>query len=234
MCAVPRSGIPCTRYATRVHPRIALLVQTISKAIDDLFHFLLLFVIILLTFCLIGVTTFGQKLEDYSSYGRCFGRLMDLMIDKPDFPADYMDHGPIFLVRGGAMPMRASHPVRSQWQPNLRDESTTASDEILCVSACLCCIGPSSYPLRFARSDVSSIALLRLCSLTQWLPWSGVPHEGTLLALRAQPRCRCASGFQFCGCHRYMSSSGSPSPRGTPSAELDPFAILLPLPSKRA
>ena len=85
-----------------MHPRIALLVQTISKAIDDLFHFLLLFVIIYITFCLIGVTTFGQKLPDYSRYGSCFAKLMDLMIDKPDFPDDYLEHGPIFLVRGGA------------------------------------------------------------------------------------------------------------------------------------
>ena len=159
-----------------MHPRIALLVQTISKAIDDLFHFLLLFVIIYLTFCLIGVTTFGQKLQDYSSYGRCFGRLMDLMIDKPDFPTDYVDNGPIFLVRGGGpcehrIPCDLSGSrtyVRSPPPPVMRS---------LCVPACLLCIGPSSYPLRFARSDVSSIALLRLCSLTQWLPWSGVPQR---------------------------------------------------------
>ena len=215
-----------------MHPRIALLVQTISKAIDDLFHFLLLFVIIYLTFCLIGVTTFGQKLQDYSSYGRCFGRLMDLMIDKPDFPTDYMDNGPIFLVRGGG-PCEHRIPCDLSGSRTYVTSPPPPVMRSLCVPACLVCIGPSSYPVRFARSDVSSIALLRLCSLHNGCHGPGSHNDGTLLALRAQPRCRCASGFQFCGCHRYMSPSGSPLPRGT-FAELNPFAILLPLPSKRA
>jgi hypothetical protein len=130
-----------------VHPRIALLVQTISKAIDDLFHFLLLFIVIYLTFCLIGVTTFGQKLEDYASYGRCFGRLMDLMIDKPDFPTDYIDNGPIFLVRGG-------RPCEHRIPCDLSGSRTYVTSppppvmRSLCVPARLVCIGPSSHPYR--------------------------------------------------------------------------------------
>lgn len=142
-----------------MHPRIALLVQTISKAIDDLFHFLLLFVVIYLTFCLIGVTTFGQKLQDYSSYGRCFGRLMDLMIDKPDFPTDYVDNGPIFLVRGGG-PCEHRIPCDLSGSQTYVTSPPPPVMRSLCVPACLVCIGPSSYPFGL---HVAMYRLLHCC-----------------------------------------------------------------------
>ena len=82
----------CPRYATRVHPRIALLVKTITKALDDLFHFILLFAIVYVVFCLIGVTTFGQLDENFSAFGLGFGRLFDVMVDKPDYPDDYLSN----------------------------------------------------------------------------------------------------------------------------------------------
>ncbi len=80
----------CPRYATRVHPRIALLVKTITKALDDLFHFILLFTIVYVVFCLIGVTSFGQLDANFSEFGLAFGRLFDVMVDKPDYPSDYL------------------------------------------------------------------------------------------------------------------------------------------------
>ena len=65
-------------FATRVHPRIALLVETIRKALDDLFHFLLLFALVFLVFNIIAVTTFGQQLPKYSAYDRGFAELFDV------------------------------------------------------------------------------------------------------------------------------------------------------------
>jgi hypothetical protein len=59
-------------------------VNTVSKALDDLFHFVLLFVVVYITFCLIGVTTFGQQNTDFADYASGFARLFDLMVrDRP-------------------------------------------------------------------------------------------------------------------------------------------------------
>jgi hypothetical protein len=53
-------------------------VETIRKALDDLFHFLLLFALVFLVFNIIAVTTFGQQLPKYSAYDRGFAELFDV------------------------------------------------------------------------------------------------------------------------------------------------------------
>ncbi len=45
--------------------------------------------VVYITFCLIGVTTFGQQKTDFARYGLAFARLFVLMVDKPEMD-DYL------------------------------------------------------------------------------------------------------------------------------------------------
>ncbi len=77
------SAWSCRRYATKAHPRVALLVSTVGKALDDLFHFVALFLLIFVCFGIIGVSSFGQKLDDFRTFPIAIPALFDIMVGGP-------------------------------------------------------------------------------------------------------------------------------------------------------
>ena len=66
--------------STSPHPRLALLVNTMENAMDDTFHFIILFVIFYFLFGLMGVAFFGQLFPDFQ-FNRVFtGTLWRILI----------------------------------------------------------------------------------------------------------------------------------------------------------
>eukprot|EP00960_Hanusia_phi_P053817 762467-Hanusia_phi.AAC.4 len=51
-------------WATKVHPRVGVLIGTLQNGFDDLFHFAVLFLLVFVTFAFTAVWVFGDKRDD--------------------------------------------------------------------------------------------------------------------------------------------------------------------------
>ncbi len=66
--------------------------------------------VVYITFCLIGVTTFGQQKTDFARYGLAFARLFELMVDKPEMDDFLSDN--LFGVLPAALSSSSAVPGR--------------------------------------------------------------------------------------------------------------------------
>ena len=80
--------------ATKAHPRTAILVDTMIKSADDLWHFMLLLSILLAGFVMVAVIQFGGSRDEFSSGFRAVEEMWAMMT-------------------GGSLPI--SGVVESQW-----------------------------------------------------------------------------------------------------------------------
>jgi hypothetical protein len=78
-------------FQTSAHPRTAILVNTIAKAAGDLWHWILLFLMVTFGFMLLGIAQFGSKKEEFSSVGTTFETLWEMllgaMLESGDLPS---------------------------------------------------------------------------------------------------------------------------------------------------
>eukprot|EP00746_Dinoflagellata_sp_MGD_P018519 gnl/MRDRNA2_/MRDRNA2_14293_c0_seq1.p1 gnl/MRDRNA2_/MRDRNA2_14293_c0~~gnl/MRDRNA2_/MRDRNA2_14293_c0_seq1.p1 ORF type:complete len:1101 (-),score=208.54 gnl/MRDRNA2_/MRDRNA2_14293_c0_seq1:43-3345(-) len=67
-------------YATSAHPRMAVLVNTLLKGADDLFHFFLLVLIIFIFFALAGMAQFGSSKAEFADFSSTLVFLLNCML----------------------------------------------------------------------------------------------------------------------------------------------------------
>ena len=76
---------------TSAHPRTAILVSTISKAADDLWHWIILFLMVNFGFIMLGIAQFGSDKEEFSSILTSFETLWEMllgsMLESGDIPS---------------------------------------------------------------------------------------------------------------------------------------------------
>ena len=65
---------------TKVHPRLSMLVETISEAIDDLWHFFLLLMFVFGGFMLMGIAHFGSERAEFRNMQTAFQFLYEMML----------------------------------------------------------------------------------------------------------------------------------------------------------
>ena len=61
-------------------PRVALVTRTLRNAFVDLVHFLLLFSVVILGYCIAGVFLFGDQYEGFSTLERSIFNLLVSLI----------------------------------------------------------------------------------------------------------------------------------------------------------
>jgi len=66
--------------ATGAHPRLGILTGTLTNAVDDLFHFMMIAFIIAIAFCAIGFAFFGELYEDFRSVGITSSTMGEMML----------------------------------------------------------------------------------------------------------------------------------------------------------
>jgi hypothetical protein len=65
---------------TRVHPRLSMLVETISEAIDDLWHFFILLMFVFGGFMLMGIAHFGSERAEFRNMQTAYQFLYEMML----------------------------------------------------------------------------------------------------------------------------------------------------------
>jgi len=66
--------------ATEAHPRIAMLVQTIRIGLDDIIHFVLLFVLVTFGYMVLGMAQFGHFRSEFQDFDSAFRTLWDMQL----------------------------------------------------------------------------------------------------------------------------------------------------------
>ena len=71
--------------ATNLHPRLGILTGTVANALDDLFHFIMLVIIVFVCFACIGVWRFGHRREDFADFRNVMGSMLVMLLGElPD------------------------------------------------------------------------------------------------------------------------------------------------------
>ena len=73
---------------TTLHPRLAILTETLSTVLDDLFHAFLLYAMLMLLMAAMANWRFGDSRDDFESLGHALGTQVQMMLGG-DFPADW-------------------------------------------------------------------------------------------------------------------------------------------------
>eukprot|EP00386_Alphamonas_edax_P010345 GDKI01033488.1.p1 GENE.GDKI01033488.1~~GDKI01033488.1.p1 ORF type:complete len:464 (+),score=113.31 GDKI01033488.1:1-1392(+) len=85
------------------HPRIAILVNTVREAMDELFHFAITFIMLFLVLAFLGYWVIGPDNPDYGEFSASLYRHMKMLLgdyDWPDKQADvfFMIHHITFVI----------------------------------------------------------------------------------------------------------------------------------------
>ena len=67
-------------FQTATHPRTAILINTLTEAAGDLWHFIILFCVLYFGFLVLGMSLFAEKREEFSTFPRAFETLWDMML----------------------------------------------------------------------------------------------------------------------------------------------------------
>jgi len=92
-------------FQTAVHPRTAILINTITQAAGDLWHFIILFSVLYFGFLALGVAQFASEKEDFSSVSRTFETLWEMML------GSMLESGEISSSRWGHEPLIALYLI---------------------------------------------------------------------------------------------------------------------------
>jgi hypothetical protein len=79
-------------FQTSTHPRTAILVNTITRAAGDLWHWIILFVLVNFGFVFLGIAQFGSERSEFSSLRSTFVTLWEMLLgamleNKHDLPS---------------------------------------------------------------------------------------------------------------------------------------------------
>ena len=67
-------------FQTSAHPRTAILVQTLVTASSDLWHFVILFLVLNFGFIALGIAQFAGQKEEFSTINRAFETLWEMLL----------------------------------------------------------------------------------------------------------------------------------------------------------
>ncbi len=67
-------------FQTSAHPRTAMLVNTIYTAAADLWHWIILFILVNFGFVLLGMAQFGSELDEFESFTTTFELLWEMLL----------------------------------------------------------------------------------------------------------------------------------------------------------
>ena len=67
-------------FQTSAHPRTAILVQTLVTAASDLWHFVILFLVLNFGFIALGIAQFAGEKEEFSTINRAFETLWEMLL----------------------------------------------------------------------------------------------------------------------------------------------------------
>jgi hypothetical protein len=67
-------------FQTSAHPRTAMLVNTIYMAAADLWHWIILFILVNFSFVLLGMAQFASELDEFSSFSTTFELLWEMLL----------------------------------------------------------------------------------------------------------------------------------------------------------
>jgi len=81
---------------TTLHPRLAILTETLSTVLDDLFHAFLLYAMLMLLMAAMANWRFGDSRDDFESLGHALGTQVQMMLGG-DFPADWQQDAEITI-----------------------------------------------------------------------------------------------------------------------------------------
>lgn len=65
---------------SRGHPRLAALVDTLAKSLQDIFHLFIVFVFVFMAYVFAGHTLFGSKLSDFSTINGAIGITLEQVV----------------------------------------------------------------------------------------------------------------------------------------------------------
>jgi hypothetical protein len=82
--------------STKAHPRIALLVNTLTHAADDLFHYVLLVLIVASTFCLLGLVSLRSDTEAFQDLPSTTVTLWNALMG--NLPDEWAEQGTTFVL----------------------------------------------------------------------------------------------------------------------------------------
>jgi len=89
-------------FQTSAHPRTAILVNTMIQAAGDLWHFLILFVVLNFGFIALGMAQFASDKVEFSSPMRSFETLWEMllgsMIESGDIPSSTWSFDPLVMI----------------------------------------------------------------------------------------------------------------------------------------
>merc|ERR1719450_571521 len=78
--------------AYRAQPRLAMVTSTLYSASSDLFHFLIVFITIFVSYALSGVLLFGRRLKSFSSPMYALTTCFNLVLGEFDWPDIAAEH----------------------------------------------------------------------------------------------------------------------------------------------
>jgi hypothetical protein len=89
-------------YQTSAHPRTAILVNTISESFVDLWHFLILFIILNAAFIALGMSQFAGEKTEFATISNSFETLWEMllgsMLSSGAIPSSTWSHDPFLLI----------------------------------------------------------------------------------------------------------------------------------------
>ena len=89
-------------YLTAVTNRTAILVNTMGAAAGDLWHFLILFLILNFGFIALGMAQFAGEKEEFDTIGSSFETLWEMllgsMIESGEIPSSTWSSNPLIMM----------------------------------------------------------------------------------------------------------------------------------------
>lgn len=90
---------------TTLHPRLAILTETLVTVLEDLFHAFLLFGMLMLLMASMANWRFGDSRDEFGSLGHCLGTQVQMMLGG-DFPLDWQQDPEITVWTSESLPLR--------------------------------------------------------------------------------------------------------------------------------
>ena len=89
-------------FQTSVHPRTGILVNTMVKAVGDLWHWVILYMLLNFGFIMLGIAQFGSEKKDFSTVIDTFETLWEMllgaMLESGDIPSSTWTFNPLIFA----------------------------------------------------------------------------------------------------------------------------------------
>jgi hypothetical protein len=87
---------------TVAHPRTAMLVNTLSEGLDDLWHFSLLLMIVMIGFIMLGIAQFAGSRSEFDSHFKAFEMVWEMLLGSMPqsgaIPSQFWTHDKLMMI----------------------------------------------------------------------------------------------------------------------------------------